>query len=330
MSMKTTRQTAAEIFDPRRLRNFLSLIDSVTRSVVQRQRTGRGKLLPTIPDIQSDQPFTDWPVVYLPPRGQAIFIGDTHGDSLAVSSVLRGEGFIERVSSGEPVYLVVMGDVADRGKADVKNLELLLGLKKSYPANVFLLRGNHEELSLGQRFGLLQSCLKTFGFEQGQQVFEELNAMYERWPAMAVTGNGIVAVHGGIPVEDIHSLLDLRDENITEEMRWNDPSADVHQFVFNYMRGGYYLFGREVFARFMDAIGATVLVRSHEYVSSGCKFMFDNRLVTIFSNGGTSEESGYQDFILAPKYVKADLSRPIEAWSDQNVLDIPYADKTGG
>lgn len=315
----------SEATDGRRLKSFMTLIDAVTRLLIQRQKSGRGKLQPMVGDIRSDESFTDWPVVYLPPHGTALFVGDTHGDSLAVASVIRGEGFIERVSSGEPVYLVVLGDVTDRGKADIRNLELLLDLKMRFPANVFLLRGNHEELSLGQRFGLLQSCMKTFGFEQGQEVFESLNAMYERWPGMAVTGNGIVAVHGGIPVEDIGSLVDLRDEDIVEEMRWNDPSADVHQFVFNYMRGGYYLFGRDVFKRFMNTIGARVLVRSHEYVSKGYKLMFDDRLVTIFSNGGTSPESGYQDFILAPKYVKADLSKPLKCWTDQHIVDIPYA-----
>jgi hypothetical protein len=302
-----------------------NLIEAVNRQLITEQKSGKGKLGATLQDIHSPGAFTDWPIVYLPPQGEAIFVGDTHGDSFAVSSILRAEGFVERVTSGEPLYLVVMGDIADRGKEDIKNIELLLSLKKQHPKNVFLLRGNHEEMQLNQYFGLLGSCLKAFDYDRGQEIFEQLNGLFERWPGMVMTGNGVVAVHGGLPVISLNSLSELNDEEIVEEMRWNDPSEEVKNFVFNYQRGSHYLFGRQIFDQFMEAAGAHVLVRSHEYVSAGYKFMFDNKLVTIFSNGGTSPESGYQDFILAPKYVKVSLSKPIEHWTKQHVIDIPYS-----
>jgi hypothetical protein len=304
------------------------LIDEVTQLLITEQKSGRGKIGATITSTHSAGPFTDWPLVYLPSRGEAIFIGDTHGDSLAVSSIVQAEGFVERVTSGESLYLVMLGDVADRGKADIKNIELLLSLKKHHPENVFLLRGNHEEMQLNQYFGLLGSCLKSFDYDRGQEIFEQLNGLFERWPGMVVTGNGIVAVHGGLPILSMNSLKELADDEIVEEMRWNDPTEEINSFVFNYRRGSHYLFGRQVFDDFMQAAGAHVLIRSHEYVSAGYKFLFDKKLVTIFSNGGTSDESGYQDFILSPKYVKVSLAKPIDHWSRLHVVDIPY-NKTG-
>ncbi|MFH1207509.1 MAG: metallophosphoesterase family protein [Patescibacteria group bacterium] len=300
------------------------LIDAVTRKMIAEQKAGQGKLGATVRDIHASGPFTDWPIVFLPSQGEAIFVGDTHGDSLAVSSVVRAEGFVERVTAGEPLFLVVLGDVSDRGKGDIKNISLLLSLKKQHPNNVFLLRGNHEEMQMNQYFGLLGSCLKFFDYDRGQEIFEQLNGLFERWPSLAVTGNGIVAVHGGLPVVAVNSLRELNDDEASEEMRWNDPSEDIDNFVFNYQRGSHYLFGRQVFDQFMEAIGGSVLVRSHEYVSAGYKFLFGNKLVTIFSNGGTSEESGYQDFILAPKYVKVSLAKPIDRWTKQHIIDIPY------
>jgi len=303
---------------------FSKLIDAVVRLLIIEAKNGKGNLKSRIDQISSHHPFVDWPVVYLPTEGTALFVGDTHGDSLAVSSVISKERFVEQVSSKNPMYLVVMGDFADRGKEDVKNVQLLLRLKQQFPLHVHLLRGNHEDLSLGQSFGLLSSCINSFGYERGQEIFNDLNDLYERLPIAVVCGNGVVAVHGGVPVSPIGSLKQLADEENMEEMRWNDPTEQIDNFIFNYQRGSHYLFGRSVFGNFMEAIGGKVLVRSHEYVSQGYKFMFDNRLVTIFSNGGTSPESGYQDFILAPKYIKVDLAKPIDHWTRQQIFDIPY------
>ncbi len=304
--------------------SLAKLIEAVSRILISEQKQGKGRLGISLDETHADKPFTDWPVVYLPPHGEVIIVGDTHGDSLVVTSILRAEGFIEKVTSGEAIYLVVLGDVADRGKEDIKNIELLLGLKKKHPQNVFLLRGNHEEMQLNQYFGLLGSCLKLFDYDRGQEIFEQLNGLFELWPSMVVAGNGIVAVHGGLPVVPPNSLNELYDEEAMEEMRWNDPSEDIRSFVFNYQRGSHYLFGREIFDKFMDITGARVLVRSHEYVSAGYKMMFDSKLVTIFSNGGTSTESGYQDFILAPKYLKANLAKPLDHWTRQHIIDVPY------
>lgn len=288
------------------------------------QLAGKKKLKNTISQIKASSAFCDFPVVWLPPKGEAVFIGDTHGDSLAVQAIVRQENFIEKVRAGQDIYLVFLGDYADRGLADIKNLEIILGLKQYFPHRIFLLRGNHEEVNVSQYYGLLGSCLKKFGYDDGQQIFREFNDLFEKLPTVAVTANGVVAVHGGVPVSPVSSLRDLQDEENAVEMRWNDPTEEIEHYTFNYKRGGYFLFGEKVFTNFMTAIGGRVLVRSHEYVANGSKLMFNGQLLTIFSNGGQSPESGYRDFILHPKYAKVDLSKPIGEWSEKNVFDIKY------
>lgn len=305
-------------------REFTDLIVSVESVYREQHNRGKGKLKKSILEISAHEAFLSFPVVYLPKKGKAIFIGDTHGDSVAITSIIRQERFIERVEQGEDVYLILMGDYADRGKEDVRNIELLLNLKQCYPENVFMLRGNHEEIAMGQSYGLLGSCIRHFDYENGQYVFRRLNDLYEKLPAVVVCANGVVAVHGGIPVGDINSLKQLHDEGILEQIRWNDPTDQTDNFMFNYNRGMSYLFGRKVFETFMNSIGGSVLVRSHEYVSAGFKLIFDNKILSIFSNGGVSTESGYRDFILYPKYAKVDLTEKIEQWSNKHVIDVQY------
>lgn len=308
----------------RSAKEFIELVVAVEHLSKKEQHDERGKLRNKISQIHSGSMFIDFPVVYLPPKGEVIFIGDTHGDSLATQAIIKQERVIEKINEGREVYVVFLGDYADRGMADIKNLEIVLSLAQHYFHHIILLRGNHEEASVGQYYGLMGSCVKKFGFDDGQQVFKELNDLYEKFPSAVVTGNGIVAVHGGIPATPIMSLLDLHGEENATELRWNDPTEEIDHYVHNYKRGTYFLFGKIVFDAFMSVVGGKVLVRSHEYVSRGSKLLFGDRLLTIFSNGGKSPESGYRDFILAPKYAKVDLSKDIPAWSKENIFEVKY------
>lgn len=312
-------------YDQRRNWKELShLIFEVESIIKKQQQAGKGKLGDTISKIKSAKPFCDWPVVFLPNKGEAIFIGDTHGDSISTLAIIKQENFVNKVKAGKDVYLIFLGDYADRGKRDVRNIEIILNLKKKYPDHVFLLRGNHEELSVGQYYGFLASCIKRFDYEKGQNVFQRFNDLFEHLPVMVVLANGVVAVHGGVPVSEINSLTDLTHDEDIAEIRWNDPTEEIDNFIFNYKRGCYYLFGKKVFNNFMKAIGGRVLVRSHEYFSAGYKFLFNHKILSIFSNGGTSPESGYRDIILKPKYVKVHLARPLNRWTAQQVFDIKY------
>ncbi|XOU94618.1 MAG: metallophosphoesterase family protein [Candidatus Kerfeldbacteria bacterium] len=300
---------------------FITKLQNIMKA---ENKDSKGKLQNKINEIKSDEPFFEYPIVYIPPVGELILVGDTHGDSESIRAILKQENFIAKAEAGKKVYLVVTGDYADRGKEDVQNIELLFMLKEKYPKLVYLLRGNHEEASMGQHYGLFGSCIEKFGYEKGQLVFQRLNDLFEKLPVVAVTGNGVVAVHGGVPISTINSLKELNDEDNLTDIRWNDPTEEIDHFVYNYRRGSNYLYGKKTFDSFMKGIGANVLFRSHEYVANGHKKLFNNKLVSIFSNGGDSKESGFADFILHPKYVKVDLSKPIKKWSDNNIIEIKY------
>jgi len=303
---------------------FFQLIVSVDRLMVKEQKEGKGKLKDTISKIKAKSIFCDFPVYFLPAKGEAIFIGDTHGDSAATTAIVKGEHFLERIEAGEKVYMIFLGDYADRGKKDIRNLELILSLKKEYPDNVFLLRGNHEEVDMGQYYGLLGSCIRRFGYERGQNIFQRVNDLFDHMPHVAITKNGLVALHGGVPVTKVESLKDLNYEGVLSEIRWNDPTQETTEAIFNYKRGGHYLFGKKKFDDFMKVIGGKVLIRGHEYFANGYNIMFDGKLLSIFSNGGTSPESGYKEFIISPRYAKVNLAKPITRLTKNHVFNLKY------
>ena len=64
--------------------------------------------------------------------------GDVHGQLFDVIHLFEVGGEIPQTS------YIFMGDLVDRGHHSVETLQLLLCYKARYPANITLLRGNHE------------------------------------------------------------------------------------------------------------------------------------------------------------------------------------------
>jgi len=74
--------------------------------------------------------------------GKVMIAGDTHGD-LKVTKAIA-----ERFFEEEFDYLVFLGDYVDRAPSDVgsslPNINYLLFLKRKFPKEIILLKGNHE------------------------------------------------------------------------------------------------------------------------------------------------------------------------------------------
>lgn len=307
------------------LKDALDIILKAEKILLQEKNQGRKKLRSTIDKINYDKPFFDYPVVFLPNKGKAYFIGDTHGDDISVKAILKQIDFFEKVKGKKPIYLVFLGDYEDRGADDVKNLLYILGLKNDYPENIFLIRGNHEEMDMGQYYGFLQSCLRSFDYEKGLEMFQCFCEFFEKLPGLVITKNGIVGVHGGIPRGEITLLKDINKQEVLKEMRWNDPTDETDYFIPNYQRGGMYMYGEKAFDDFLKKIGAKVMIKGHQYNSKGYRLEFHDRLLTIFSTGKGSPFSAYQWFVLSPRFVEVDLEKPINKWEEKNVKKIIYS-----
>ena len=64
-------------------------------------------------------------------------------------------------------------------------------------------------------------------------------------------------------------------------MLWSDPDQ-VEGFCAS-QRGAGYLFGKDPVDKFCQANGINVIARAHQLIMEGYKFMFNDKLVTVWS-----------------------------------------------
>ena len=106
------------------------------------------------------------------------------------------------LSAGKFLFL---GDYVDRGLLGLECVAYLFSLKILSPQKVFLLRGNHETRDVNgwiEHYGdrsFLYQCTLRFGEELGNQIWEQVNQVFDRLPLAAVIDNEIFCVHGGFP-----------------------------------------------------------------------------------------------------------------------------------
>ncbi|MEM1532051.1 MAG: biotin transporter BioY, partial [Nitrososphaerota archaeon] len=67
------------------------------------------------------------------------------------------------------------------------------------------------------------------------------------------------------------------------QVLWNDPDESIETFAPSYRGPGIRLFGASVLENFLKKNGLKMLVRAHEPQPEGFKFIFGNRLLSLFS-----------------------------------------------
>jgi predicted phosphodiesterase len=213
-----------------------------------------------------------------------LFVGDTHGDIESTKNALLKavELSVDKV--------VFLGDYVDRGPYQLGNILFLLEVKNMYPGWVYLLRGNHETRVMNETYGFLRAVTRAYG-PGLYNVFEEL---FSNLSLAFLLNKRILAVHGGIPIrpisiEEIRRIpKGLRDNeiegnDIVLQMLWNDPDEYIEDYADSPRGPGIYLFGKRIFEEFMSRNSLDLLIRAHEPVESGVKYLFDGRLASVFS-----------------------------------------------
>ena len=212
--------------------------------------------------------------------GEATFVGDTHG-ALDVSS------YALAVSRNSALVCFV-GDLVDRGKNQLYNL-LFIVESAIISRRVVIVRGNHESTLTNDYYGFSDELKNLNVFDH---LYPHVVRLYGRLPYALLLNNCILAVHGGIASDpsSLHAWdsLPMEDPEPSNpgafQILWNDPREYVDGFLPGTRGEGTYLFGPDAFNEFTEKNGINFLIRAHEVKKSGYEYMFQGKLVSIFSS----------------------------------------------
>ncbi len=233
--------------------------------------------------------------VILPAGKRYIIIGDLHGDLDTLEEVLEKSDVIRNLEE-KRVFLVFLGDYIDRGNRQIETIALVMLLKKHYPGNVVLLRGNHEPpKELTPYPHDFPYVLKVqYGLE-GWELYKKFTEFFNELPYVAIVEGEILMMHGGPPSNNIDKADDYKVYlsldtfpprlEILEEILWNDPAENI-EYNSPSPRGAGFLFGRKVTERALELTNTKIIVRGHEPASNGYKLNHNGRVVTLFTRRG--------------------------------------------
>jgi protein phosphatase len=219
-----------------------------------------------------------------------LFIGDVHGDYYTLLAILEKANAFKILRNRG--YIVFLGDYIDRGDEQIKTLALLALLKTEWRDRVILLRGNHEPpphlIPSPHDFPL--KLIESFGSSNAKELYSILQKVFEALPLILYMPKKLIALHGGPPVtrllkhDNPEDIVNVSEEDY-EEVLWSDPSEDVENYEFNYIRGAGLLWGFKVTEELLRKTSTKIIIRGHE-PCDGYKFNHEEKVLTLFSMKG--------------------------------------------
>ncbi|UCE96094.1 MAG: metallophosphoesterase [Candidatus Bathyarchaeota archaeon] len=247
-------------------------------------------------------------LVKLKPSGEAIIVGDLHGDFESLRHIIKTSRFLEKVTQKKKPLLIFLGDYGDRGRYSSETYFLVLKLKQLFPQRIVLMRGNHEgpDDLLAHPHDLPENLQRKFG-KEGSVIYSKIRDLFKFLYNGVVVEKQFVMIHGGVPSE-ASSIDDMKfaqlkhpKERHLEEILWSDPAEDV-KGTYSSPRGAGRLFGEDVTKRFLDMLRVKMLIRGHESSHDGFKINHSGRILTLFSRKGPPY------FNSSAAYLQLDLS----------------------
>ena len=129
-----------------------------------------------------------------PSRGVRVnVVGDTHGQLHDFLKLLDLAG-----APSETNWFVFNGDFVDRGAWGVELFALALAWKVCLPAEVTLLRGNHECEFCTEVYGYKRELLVKYGNKDGRALYRMFLKVAQELPLAARVGAKTLVLHGGL------------------------------------------------------------------------------------------------------------------------------------
>ena len=251
-------------------------------------------------------------LVEVPPVGEAIIVGDLHGDLKSLVHILDESKFISKAKSGRDVLLVFLGDYGDRGAYSPEVYYVVLKLKEMFPERVILMRGNHEGPPDLLAFPHdLPIQMKNKFKEKGSEAYLKLRELYNHLYTGVIIKDRIVLLHGGAPSQAT-SINDIAyahkkhpRERHLEEILWNDPWKGIKGTIAS-PRGAGRLFGEDVTNKLLTMLNVKALIRGHQSCPDGYKSIHGGRVLTLFSRKGAPYNNRYG------AYLRLDISQKMK------------------
>jgi Calcineurin-like phosphoesterase len=244
--------------------------------------------------------------VRIKPAGEALVVGDLHGDIDSFGVILEKSGFLGKMAQSKGAVAVFLGDYGDRGAQSPELYYVLLKLKLAYPEQVVLLRGNHEGPSdlLASPHDLPVHLQRKFGKKWGL-VYQKIRELFDFFCNAAYVEDRYLMVHGGLPVK-IRSLEEIAkadklhpEKTFLEELLWNDPDEQV-QGAFPSARGAGNIFGKTVTQEVLAKFGVKILIRGHEPADEGFQINHGGKILTLFSRKGSPYFNRFAAYLQVP------------------------------
>ncbi len=256
-------------------------------------------------------------LVKLEPVGEAVVVGDLHGDLESLATILRSSGFTQRMAKSKEAVMVFLGDYGDRGVHSAEVYYALLRLKLAFPEQVILLRGNHEGPAdlMATPHDLPLQFQHRFK-AKGELAYSKTRELWAYlYTAVLVEGRCLM-VHGGLPstlssVDDLACAHETHPkQEFLEELLWSDPD-DTIKDVATSPRGAGKLFGKNVTENVLAKLNVKVLIRGHEPCSEGFRLNHEGKVLTLFSRKGTPYFNAHGAYLDLPLHGKFENAAPL-------------------
>lgn len=251
-------------------------------------------------------------LVNVPPAGEAIIVGDIHGDLESLAHILKSSSFVEKARKGENLLLVFLGDYGDRGIYSPEVYYVVLKLKEMFFQNVVLMRGNHEgpDDLLAYPHDLPLHLRRKFG-EDASDVYIKFRKLFNHLHNAVLIEERFILLHGGVPskASNINDLAYAHEkhprESHLEEILWSDPREGING-IYASPRGAGRFFGEDVTNKFLRMLKVKALIRGHEPSQDGFKTNHGAKVLTLFSRRGSPYYNTHG------AYLQLDLSKIAE------------------
>jgi diadenosine tetraphosphatase ApaH/serine/threonine PP2A family protein phosphatase len=207
--------------------------------------------------------------------------GDIHGQLYDLFELF------EKGGSPSTTQYLFQGDYVDRGLFSLETFLYLVTLKLKYPAQIWMLRGNHESRAVSKQYGLFDECLQNYGHAG---IWNLCQDVFDLLPIAALINKRIFSVHGGlspaVPLIEKIQLLDRQNELGTEgaiaELAWGDPNNDIGGWAVS-SRGAGWHFGNVAVNEFCRNNRIDLITRAHELAIAGFQYACQEKVLTVWS-----------------------------------------------